>query len=73
MLTQVEREVTIALFDLGDNVPGNIADEIERHPTSVSRALSSLEEDGLVETKGRGVWALTPDGVRLARSFRRHE
>lgn len=52
----------------GDNVPANIADGIERHAKYVTKKMRDLEERGLVENKGRGVYTLSPDGRELARS-----
>jgi predicted transcriptional regulator len=72
MLTSVEREVLVDLLIHGDNGPKNIADNIERHNTSVSRDLAELAEEDLVVNKGRGVWSLEPDGVQFARSIKRH-
>lgn len=67
MLSSVESEILVNILTNGDNVPSNIADNIGRHQTSVSRSLSSLEDEGLVENKGRGVWTLTVSGASLAR------
>lgn len=70
MLSPVEIEVLRDLLVNGDNVPANTAENVDRHAKSASRSLSNLEEDGLVENKGRGVWTLTPEGVEAARSLR---
>jgi Mn-dependent DtxR family transcriptional regulator len=69
MLTSVDRELLADLLMHGDNVPSNISDNIERHPTSVSQRLSELEDMGLVRNKGRGVWTLTAPGANMARSL----
>jgi Mn-dependent DtxR family transcriptional regulator len=65
-----EREILAALRDHGDNVPGNLADLTGRHPKSVSRSLSRLEEDGYVRNKGRGVYTLTDEGREAADQVR---
>jgi predicted transcriptional regulator len=70
MLSAVESEILVDLLLNGDNVPSNIADNIDRHKTSVSRSLSSLESEDLVDNKGRGVWTLTVAGASLARTIR---
>ena len=66
-LTKTEMDVLNDLERNGDNVPGNIAENTGRHEKSVSRVLSqgsdSLQERGLVETKGRGVWTITDAGI----------
>ena len=67
MLSPVERDVLVDLLTHGDNVPGNIADNTDRHPKSVSKRLKSLEEKELIENKGRGVYTLTMDGIAVAR------
>jgi Mn-dependent DtxR family transcriptional regulator len=69
-LSPVEQELLSALLTDGDNVPGNLADLTGRHPKSVSRSLSNLEDRGLVRTKGRGVWTLTQEGAELAEHLR---
>lgn len=64
MLSPVEREILRDLSDHGDNVPSALADNISRHPKSVSRSLSNLEERGLVEKKNEyGVWTITDSGI----------
>ena len=67
-LTKTEMDVLNDLERNGDNVPGNIADNTGRHEKSVSRVLSqgseSLQGRGLVETKGRGVWTITEQGIK---------
>jgi Mn-dependent DtxR family transcriptional regulator len=69
MLSSVESEIVVDLLLHGDNVPSNIAENIERHQTSVSRSLSALEDEDLVSNKGRGVWTLTVAGASLARTI----
>lgn len=69
MLTAVESEVLVCLLLRGDNVPSNIAENIDRHPTSVSGSLSDLEDMELVRNKGRGVWTLTSQGINIAMSL----
>lgn len=71
--TETEMDVLNDLERNGDNVPGNIADNTGRHEKSVSRVLSgeseSLQERGLVETKGRGVWTITLKGREKMTEF----
>lgn len=61
-LSPVERAILEHLRDSGDDVPANIADEKGFHMKSVSRSVSDLEDRGLVENKGRGVYRSTQDG-----------
>jgi Mn-dependent DtxR family transcriptional regulator len=72
MLSSVEMDVLASLLIAGDNTPSNIADDTDRHKTSVSDRLSDLQAKGLVENKGRGVWTLTISGANLARTVIRH-
>lgn len=44
------------------DVPGNIAESIDRHPTYVSDRVKQLEDYGLVEDTGHSVFTLTDDG-----------
>lgn len=44
------------------DLPGNIADRIDRHPTYVSDRLKQLEDYGLVYDTGRSVFKLTDMG-----------
>lgn len=44
------------------DVPGNVADRIDRHPTYVSERIKQLEDYGLVENTGRSVYKLTDRG-----------
>jgi DNA-binding IclR family transcriptional regulator len=70
-LTSVDVAVLRDLYTNGDDVPANVAERTGHHRVSVSRCLSgkedSLEERGFVESKGRGVWRLTQDGLEVAR------
>lgn len=69
MMTETEM---LALSDLivhGDNVPSNIADNIDRSRSAVTKAMPELEERGLVENKGRGVYRLTWEGFRRAQQI----
>lgn len=68
-LSPVMQETLIDLHIHGDNVPGNIGDNIDRHPNSVSRALRQMTEretNDFVRNKGRGVWTLTDEGEKVA-------
>ncbi|MFD1512681.1 winged helix-turn-helix domain-containing protein [Halomarina rubra] len=49
----------------GQNLPSNVADEIARDAKHVNTRLVHLEDYGLVENIGRGVYRITPLG-RLA-------
>lgn len=65
--TPTEREAMIDLLLRGDNLPAGIADEIDRHPKSVSRSLKSLAEKGLSREKNDyHVWTLTAGGRNIA-------
>lgn len=44
------------------DVPGNIANSIDRHPTYVSDRIKQLEDYGLVEDTGHSVFKLTAKG-----------
>lgn len=64
MLSPVERGILEDLDENGDNVPSALASNIDRHPKSVSRSLSNLEDRGLVSKKNEfGVWTITDRGV----------
>ena len=73
MLTAVDRDVVVNLLINGDNLPSNIAENTDRHVTSVSRRLAELDDQGLAENKGSGVWTLTLDGIVVARTVRRSD
>jgi Mn-dependent DtxR family transcriptional regulator len=68
MLPPTKLEILKDLQVNGDNVPANIAENIDRHPKYVTRSLTELEDDGYVINKGRGVYTLSPDGREVARS-----
>jgi len=67
-LSPVERDILAGLLLLGDSIPLSVAELTDRHPKSVSRSVSELEEAGLVVEKHRAVYALTPSGYRRARA-----
>ncbi|NLV13940.1 MULTISPECIES: hypothetical protein [Haloarcula] len=46
----------------GRNLGANIADEIGRHKKTVTKRLNQLEDYGLVNNIGRGVYELTESG-----------
>lgn len=71
MFSSVELDVLEDLLVNGDNTPKNIAENREWAPVSVSQRLAALEEQGLVENKGSGVWTLTVIGANTARSIYR--
>jgi len=72
MTTETEVQILIYLLKEGNDAPTNIAKSIERSPEYVTSRLSELaEEDLLVETKGSGVYRLTPEGAELARAYLR--
>lgn len=74
MLSDADREILVDLLVNGDNSSGNIADNIERHPTTVTRRLKFLDEEmGYVVSKGRGVWRLTPKGLNAAQTINQHQ
>lgn len=68
MLSQVDREILVALLVVGDNTPSNLATLTDRHTQSIQQRLSMLEEDQLVVNKGGGVYRLTISGVPSARA-----
>ncbi|WP_209452131.1 hypothetical protein [Halosimplex halophilum] len=46
----------------GRNLGANIADEIDRHKKTVTKRLNQLEDYGLVDNIGRGVYEITREG-----------
>jgi predicted transcriptional regulator len=68
MLTQVDREILVALLCGGDNLPSNLSEITNRHTQSIQQRVGQLEEEGLVANKGGGVYRLTFAGVTTARS-----
>lgn len=69
MLSPVEIDILRDLLEHGDNIPANIAENTGRHRKSVSKRLPELESEGLIRNKGRGVYKLTGEGLRVARSL----
>mgnify|MGYP006310081151 CR=1 FL=1 len=71
--TPLEMDILYDLERNGDNVPGNIAENTGRHEKAVSRSLSgaddSLANQGLVRSKGRGVWTITEEGQSQLAEF----
>lgn len=62
-------EALIVLLMHGDVNPGYIANEVDRHPASISRTLPELVEKSLVVPKSsKGPYTLTPEGYQKARS-----
>lgn len=50
------------LRDNGQNLVANVADAIDRHKKHVGTRLRQLEDYGLVENIGRGVYRITEKG-----------
>jgi len=67
-LSPVERAIVADLLENGDNVPGNIAENTGYHPKSVQRSISNLVDMGVVRSKGRGVYTVSPDKSDLVES-----
>lgn len=67
-LTPAERKILADLLVNGDNVAGNISENIDVTPNYVSRLLADLESRGLTKSKGRGVYGLTNHGAVEARN-----
>jgi len=69
-LTPVERHILLYLWEYGPDRPANIgsddSDDDAPHPASVSRSMSKLEDKGLVEHKGHGVYYLSMAGLQAA-------
>jgi predicted transcriptional regulator len=61
-MNPTEKRVLLHLKENGDNVPSNIADDIDRRQGSVQRSTRQLREQGLIRNKGRGVYTLTEEG-----------
>jgi len=55
-------ELILTELQHGRNLGANIADEIDRHNKTVTKRLIQLEDYGLVENIGRGVYEITPQG-----------
>lgn len=72
MTTETEIQILIHLLKEGNDAPKNIAESIDKSHKYVSDRLSELSSEGLlVESKGSGVWRLTPEGAELARAYLR--
>lgn len=67
MLSQVDREVLVALLVGGDNTPKNLSEITGRHDQACQSRLAHLEDEDLVENKGGGVYRLTQQGLESAR------
>lgn len=72
MLTGVDKSILIELHDVGNLSPSILADRTGHHPKSISKRLSVLEDEELVENLG-GVWALTVSGTRTAQGLLRDQ
>lgn len=66
--TDLEGEILVQLLVGGDDSPKGIAESIDRPSKSISRALSRLQNQGLVRPKGAGVWTLTNAGIQVAQN-----
>jgi Mn-dependent DtxR family transcriptional regulator len=71
--TELEEDVLLQILTGGDDTPKGIAQATDRPSKSVSRALSRLEDDGLVRSKGAGAWTLTNAGVQVAQNISSNE
>ncbi len=69
MLTPVEREILVDLLVHGDNLSGNVTENIERSRQHVSKTMGKLEDRRLVRDKGKGVYTLTLSGTEVAREL----
>lgn len=63
--TPSEKEVMLHIRDNGDNVPYNIAEDVERHNKTVQRKCRELTEQGILRNKGQGVYTLTEKGEEV--------
>jgi predicted transcriptional regulator len=61
-----ERDVLVALFRTDGLTNRQVSDEIERPTSSVSRALQSLDDKGLVDRDGEGQTGRTGTTNRLS-------
>lgn len=68
-LTPLQRDIITHIHQHGHDIPANIGDSADAHRNSVTRAIRDLEERGLVENKGRGVYKLTEPGREAARDL----
>jgi DNA-binding MarR family transcriptional regulator len=71
-ITDLGGDILVHLYLSGCDVPANIAEHWDRSRPAVSRRLSELSDRGLVKSKGRGVWKLTPAGATYARTLTSH-
>lgn len=67
--TPAQKAILLHLFTEGDDRAANIADAAEMHHNSISRAAKPLKDDGLIVSKGRGVYRLTSYGREEARDL----
>ena len=68
-LTPTEREILVYLLVRGDDSATNIAETVDRHPVSVRRSGSNLEDKDLAVDKGGNVFKLTKAGVLVAQDL----
>lgn len=61
-MNETEQKTLTDLMKNGDNIPKNIAENVDRHAGSIRRAAANLEERGLIKNKGGGVYTLTEKG-----------
>jgi Mn-dependent DtxR family transcriptional regulator len=68
-MNETERRTLVDLIENGDNIPKNIANNVDRHVGSIRRAVAKLEEKGLIKNKGGGVYTLTERGREATSSL----
>lgn len=67
--SEVQNDILVDLLIYGDDKAGNVSRRTNRPASSISRAFSPLQEDGLVSDKGGGVYHLTTTGSNMARNI----
>lgn len=67
--TPAQEAILTHLFEKGDDRAANIADAADMHHNSISRAAKPLKKEGLIISKGRGVYRLTSYGREEARDL----
>jgi len=65
--------LVLAELQGGRNLSANISDEIDRHQKTVSRRVNQLEDYGLVNNIGRGVYEITEKGEVALRLIDRYD
>jgi Mn-dependent DtxR family transcriptional regulator len=72
-LTRTEENILKHLLLYGDNVPSNVAEDIDASRSYVNDLLSGLSEKGLVIHKGNGVYKLSGTGISVAVEINKSE